>query len=531
MPTFEELLSDLQAIINPTQRVAPQTGTDWITGPNRFALPQGEMRSYEPSAGEIVGGAVNRMLTPVMGAGTAERVGGTVNRMIEYGPLPAQVATDVAMQPVRAGEAVGEAAADPTRENIGRAGLETAITFAGPVGRGIKAGLTAAPRVTGTVIGGTTVVAPSAIGADRGRGQRVATNEELTAEAERNADPLWQSVRNDPALAAKYSQMKEAERQATASVRGVNKESADQIRAQSRELANRLLSEITDELARRNPPRMSFEDAYPEVSQNLPAIQAATGVGLGMLMRSGGTIARNIDDAAWRGAVRRGEEALDPSDFSRRFLGRTPNLDRAEQQATRAAEFMREAGSRNRLLDDVMPPVAAGVAGGEMALFPHQYNLRNAPEGSPEHQRAQEALGSVNAMLMTAGRGAIPAALGGFTGTHLAPVPRIRPPVAETRALQANIARARAGGTAAPGGPNTGPGPGASPPSGVGAPPTRSGTPLSSGTAQGQQPAREGISSRSSSSPKPVREVGSDGRERWRDPRTGNWVSPPKRRK
>lgn len=530
MPTFEELLADLQAIINPSQRVSPQTGTDWIGGPNRFALPQGEMRSYEPSPGEVAGGAVNRMLSPAMGAGPAERVGGSVNRLLEFGPAPAQFATDVAMQPVRAGEAVGTAAADPTAGNIGKAGLETAITFAGPAGRAVRAGLTAAPRVTGAMLGGTTALAPSAIGADRGRGQRAATNEELTTEAERNADPLWQSVQDDPALAAKYSQMKEAERQATASVKGVNKESADAIRTQARELATSLLGEITDELARRNPPKMSFEDAYPAVSQNLPAIQAGTGVALGALMRSGGNIMRNIDDAPWRGAVRRGEAALDPSEFNRRVLRRTPNLERAEQQATKAAEFMKEGAGRNRLMDEVMPPVAAGVAGGEMSLFPHQYNLRNAPEGSPENQRAQEALGSVNAMLTTAARGAVPAALGGFTGTHLAPVPRLRPPVAETQALQANIARARAGGTSVPGGPNTGPTPGASPPSGAGAPPTISGARQSSGTAQGRLPAPASSAS-PSASPKPVPVRGSDGIVRWHDPRTGNWVSPPKRKK
>ena len=190
---------------------------------------------------------------------------------------------------------------------------------------------------------------------------------------------------------------------------------------------------------------------------------------------------------------------------------------------------MRQAQSRNALLDEVMPPLASGVAGAEIALFPHQYNLRNAPEGSPERQAAEEALGSVNSLLMTAGRGFVPAALGGFTGAHLAPVPRLSPPVAETEALLRNISRARRAERVAQDGPNMGRGLGASPPSGGGAPPTRSDTRPSSGTARDRQPSAEEIANQVSSA-KPIRSVGVDGRVRWHDPNTGNFVSPPKRR-
>src|SRR5690606_24074105 len=196
-------------------------------------------------------------------------------------------------------------------------------------------------------------------------------------------------VKDDPALAAKYIQMQEARRRATAPVPRVTKESADRIRAQANEDANRLLSEITTELARRNPPRMAFEDAFPELSQNLPAIQAMTGLTLGALMKSRSNILQNIEDAPWRAAVRRGERALDPTVTQRFFLGAERDIARAEREAEVARQFMRQAQSRNALLDEVMPPLASGVAGAEIALFPHQYNLRNAPEGSPERQAAE----------------------------------------------------------------------------------------------------------------------------------------------
>lgn len=144
--TFEELLAELQGLINPARTMPPPqpvTSAEELRTPVNALLaaapagppvqPTGELRAYEPTAGERARAAVNRMLTPVMGAGTAERVGGAVNRMIEYGPVPAQVATDVAMQPVRAGEALGEALHDPTLANVTNAGVQTGMAVMRPM--------------------------------------------------------------------------------------------------------------------------------------------------------------------------------------------------------------------------------------------------------------------------------------------------------------------------------------------------------------------------------------------------------------
>jgi len=56
---------------------------------------------------------------------------------LDYGPLPAKIATEIIKQPIRAGEALGEAAHDPSIANFGNAAWETALTFGKPV-HGLK---------------------------------------------------------------------------------------------------------------------------------------------------------------------------------------------------------------------------------------------------------------------------------------------------------------------------------------------------------------------------------------------------------
>jgi len=100
------------------------------------AMPRGlfagEVRARQPTAGENARLAVTQMLTPILGPVVAERVGSTVENVLNFGPIPAQMATDAALQPVRAGEALGEALHDPTLSNVTNAGVQTAIALGRP---------------------------------------------------------------------------------------------------------------------------------------------------------------------------------------------------------------------------------------------------------------------------------------------------------------------------------------------------------------------------------------------------------------
>lgn len=55
------------------------------------------------------------------------------NALLDYGPIPAKIATGIAMQPVRAGEAVGEALSDPTLANVTNAGVQTGMALGSPL--------------------------------------------------------------------------------------------------------------------------------------------------------------------------------------------------------------------------------------------------------------------------------------------------------------------------------------------------------------------------------------------------------------
>ena len=95
-------------------------GPDRPTPRTRAGLPEGEVRS-----------AV--LPTPM-------------ERALEIGAMPAKLATEVAMQPVRAGEAVGEALSDPSLANVTNAGVQTAFAVAKPMHalKALGAGYTAA---------------------------------------------------------------------------------------------------------------------------------------------------------------------------------------------------------------------------------------------------------------------------------------------------------------------------------------------------------------------------------------------------
>ena len=54
------------------------------------------------------------------------------NAALDYGPLPAKIASHVALQPIRAGEALGDAMIDPSLANITNAGVQGAMALFKP---------------------------------------------------------------------------------------------------------------------------------------------------------------------------------------------------------------------------------------------------------------------------------------------------------------------------------------------------------------------------------------------------------------
>lgn len=369
----------------------------------------------------------------------------------------------------------GAQAAHPDAAMVG--GIASPVNFLmGPIGQGVgrfaSAGLKGAAKAGGApaAIGGTIGLTADAGETEAQRRRRRstrrgrATPEPRAAtpqEALRNSNPLWDKVKDDPALSALYQQMEEAERTATSPVRGVNAATGDKIRSDARDTANNLRQKLIDELGRRNPPQLPFEKEYQWAAKNLPMLQAGAGLATGALLKTGSNMASRIDMAPWIGAVQRGERALEPGMFNR-----AQNIDRAARNANVASAFNEAYRPASGVGQYATPVIGAGVVGGEIGLFPHQYNIRNAPEGSPERAAAERALGTLEGFASTVAKGAIPAALGGFTGAHFPLVPAARAPTARTNALAQNVAEVRQGpsqGYSRPvppndGGPPAGPG-------------------------------------------------------------------------
>lgn len=124
---------------NRLTRSAPQMGRGGILdafeaspSPDQLSragmMPSGSVSSYEPTAGEDAA-------TYLRGQGTiGGRLAPAAQGLIDNAGLPAEMLSSVAMQPVRAGEAVAEAVQDPTLANVTNAGVQTGLAAFRPGG-------------------------------------------------------------------------------------------------------------------------------------------------------------------------------------------------------------------------------------------------------------------------------------------------------------------------------------------------------------------------------------------------------------
>jgi hypothetical protein len=282
-----------------------------------------------------------------------------------------------------------------------------------------------------------------------------ATNEELTRAAYRQGDPMWDGVKGDPALEAKYEQLRLARERSTSKMAGVNAQGSNDARAAAAAEAERLSNEITQVLAKRNPPKLSFEQAFPALNEALPVIQVAAPAAIGAATKAIGAGKAAYAQRDLRKAIRDGNTALSDADKAGSAGEKAAALARAERASNVANEFQATKSAFNGFTNALAPAVGGGMAGGELALLPHQYNVRNAPEGSEAQRLAERVMSSPEAMMRTAGSSALLGAAGGFSGAKLMPFEAINP-VAQTRALAANVTAARNPVTQPGGGPTGG---------------------------------------------------------------------------
>lgn len=361
---------------------------------------QAEMRAHTPTPGENARLAVTNLLSSILGAPAAERVGSVVENVLDFGPVPAKMATELVQQPVRAGEAVGEALADPSLPNVANAGLQTALTF------GPSATLGAAGRSLGAIpksvtMSGALLGLPFATSSTAGEGSENPLHGLLT-------DRASKVRQRDEALA-------EAKRQERTG-RGPRWEAAmSEVNKLENELA--ALDTMIADMQRRNSPeyqmeleqkRKEQEEAELREFQNKPFVEryptaaaaltygapiasgVLAGTAIGKLNRMGRMLAESADKA---------RKAGDMQEFA--------NL------ANRAHRFQQ------------MAPVAKGAAVAEAALLPAELRAgadfidkKALPPWSEARKAAEEKMTLENLpnYLSSMGLDVLSGAIGASTG-------------------------------------------------------------------------------------------------------------------
>jgi hypothetical protein len=179
-----------------------------------------------------------------------------------------------------------------------------------------------------------------------------------------------------------------------------------------------------------------------------PGVQWGGPVLAAMATKAAGNMAERALNKPWRNSVAGAEKAMRKGGSDEELAY---NVAKAQEHLALEPSGVMGRGARKMsdVMRDTAIPTAAGAGVGmEAALFPHQYDRRNAPEGSQAHAAAEKALGEN--FWNTALQGLGPGVLGGFTGAHL---PNMGPgyrPVAETRALGRFLKTDEASAPAAP---------------------------------------------------------------------------------
>ena len=92
------------------------------------------MRSINQMFGPMTPTTQSGQPNPTMSQGHLPTTGESIwDTILKYGPMPAQLATAMAMQPVTAGQAVGEALHDPSLGRITNAGVQSALALMAPM--------------------------------------------------------------------------------------------------------------------------------------------------------------------------------------------------------------------------------------------------------------------------------------------------------------------------------------------------------------------------------------------------------------
>lgn len=381
--TFEELLAQF----------ASEMGQGGQVSTAASYAPQNEAQMLDAGLGPVTdatrAGYPNAMLSMPQQT-TAERA---VRAVLDYGPLPAQFATELTGVPsmVRGGQRMGQAAYEGDTLGFAAGGAEAALGMV-PGGAATQTGraalapfISSVPRAMAT---GAVAMAPEAAFAARGaRRQAEAKTEAAQPDG---LEAMREAVRGDPNLEALLMQFNQKNEQASANVRGVNRESADKIRAQASEDAKRLWGDLltgVDEKRKANAP---FRERYPGVAEGL----GYTAAGLAAAVPFANTIKTRLARSLIENPrINRAADSLEAAFDNVRTP--TAKLAGMQDQLRRRVNDYEAATGKAATAKDVAKNVGMGaLLTYEGSSIPEQVDSLAFPPGHPVRENARQELTS-----------------------------------------------------------------------------------------------------------------------------------------
>lgn len=362
---------------------------------------------------------------------------------------------------------------DPSPSTFTNAGIETAIaplsmlplsrTARLPLDMASK-GISQAGQHIGTgamagtaAVGIGSAVADDAYGQSAKRSQKSASKSagDVVTQASPTDDyaDLRKQVGEDPKGLALLTQLKVASEKATAAVPGVNSASSDAVRNKASEEKKIIQGQLIERIAELHKSKQPFGVAHESLNSVLPQLGIALPALFGMGRGTAGKMAKNLENSAWRGAVRRGQNEIDALQSGAPWWkpwAKEPSMDRALNHIKAADEFSQAYDKSQKwdgpntakfLGNEAVNAVGGAALGAETRALPHQYNRIATPSDSEAHQDADKFFSNPVGNM---GGAAAMGALTGLGGGHFKPVPGVRPPVNETKALKDHLNPARA---------------------------------------------------------------------------------------
>ena len=365
----------------------PQPMPPTLSGAENAAPPGPPQPGLGASMGSFLRGAVNPLGIPAPPPMTVQSPVATLTGREQNLTLPSTIDFNPG------------ANSDPTAEMVG--GMVGAVPAVSAVGRAAAPAVRAAashPTLAGLLAaGGLTATSPAETQDKKKQDAQKAHQQRLVA-----SDPVLQSLQE---------QIKEQDKIANAPAGQYPKSARDGARAR----AEKLTTDFNDRLSAASRSSLPFDQAFGPLATAWPAVMALGPGVAASATRNLGNLAEAPRALRWQRAVRQADDAFS-SGNNRAF----------EYYGNRATRFLEDEPGRVRqhtepfLRDVAMPTLAGTVVGAELAMFPHQYNRRNAPVGSPEREAAETALNQDN-IWRTMAPGAVIGTLTGLTGSHVLP--------------------------------------------------------------------------------------------------------------